>query len=203
MLFTPFIGIINILYLIRIFVGRNSMGRLKQQKENKEITRKVRQQYYIKNRLQLQEKVKEYARIHPSMNKDAVAKWRKSNPQKDPSKYRVGGKLRKKCISVWGDICPICNRSFAEKGYLKRIVHHLQYEPIEQVVIICYQCHSLIHSKKCYGHPFVILGGEESPECMALSILDLQNRYIEVYRLKPRKLGGSRKKESEITLISK
>lgn len=171
-------------------------------KENKVRGKKTRQQYYIKNRIKLLKKCKKYTNKNPSMTKKAVAKWQKNNPGKDPKKYRLVGKLRDKCIKIWGNICPICNRKFSKKGYLKRIAHHLQYEPIEYIVLICYQCHNLIHSRKCYGHPFIKLVGEESPECLALSILDLQHKYVELHRFN-RICGGSKRKGGKIILVEK
>lgn len=156
---------------------------------NKKQARETRQNYYLRNRQQILEKMREYALKHPSLNKECVERWRKNNPHKDPSKYRVVSPMRNVCIEMWGDTCPICGRKFEDRGYLKRIFHHIQYEPIEHIVILCYQCHNLIHSRKCYGHPFIKFAKEESPEYMAISILELHNRYLVLHRVLPRVVG--------------
>lgn len=169
-------------------------------KEHPAQSRKSKHLYYLANREVLTQKMKEHARKYPHINKEAVAKWRAKNPGRDPVKYRVYGKLRERCNKIWRNECPICGRVFEDKGFLKRIFHHIRYEPIEHIVILCYQCHNLIHSRSCYSHPFLKLGGEESPELLAIAILQLREKYIVLHRLIPRKCGGSRKKESKIYL---
>jgi len=170
-------------------------------RENKERKKQTSHDYYLRTIDELQRKQKEYNRKNPHINKKAVEKWRKVHPNQDPTKYRIQGKLREKTVHAWGKVCPICGREFEDKGMLKRIVHHLQYEPEEHVVIICYQCHNLIHSRKCYGHPFVKLFGEESPLHLATAILKLYNEYLIVRRRTPRRKGGKRYKADEATVI--
>lgn len=161
--------------------------------DNKKQARKTRQSWYIDNRQEQMEKLREYARKNPHLNKECVKRWRKKNPHKNPAKYRVVAPLRNTCITMWGDACPICGRKFEDKGFLKRIFHHIQYEPIEHVVILCYQCHNLIHSRKCYGHPFIKFAKEESPEYMAISILELHDKYLVIHRVLPRTTGRKTK----------
>ena len=172
-------------------------------KNNKSYAKAYRKQYYSKNLEHIKERVKEWARQNPRVNKDAVARWRQNNPDKDPVKYRVRGKLRAKCLELLGNICPMCNREYLKSGYLRPILHHLQYEPEEHVVALCYQCHNIIHGRRAYGHPFMTYAGEMAPYLIATAVLDLYNRFVVIKRLRPRKLGGNRRKESGILLVDR
>jgi len=169
---------------------------------NKEYAQQYHRKYYRDNMDTFIKKFKEYARANPSVNKEAVQRWRENNPDRDPRKYRITGKLRKKVLLLWENVCPICGREFTDKGYLKPIIHHLRYQPEEWVVVVCYQCHNLIHGRKVYRHPLVTYSGDMAPHVMAMSILALYERFIKIKRLYPRKLGGSRKKESEAILVT-
>jgi len=169
--------------------------------ENKQYAQEYHKKYYRNNIDKFLKKFKAYNKANPSVNKEAVQKWRKNNPGRDPRKYRVGGKLRKKTLELWGNTCPICGREFKQEGHLRPIVHHLQYSPKEWVVVLCYQCHNLIHGRKAYRHPLVAYAGDMAPHIMAQSILSLYERFVSLQRLNPRKQGGSRKNESQATLV--
>lgn len=172
-------------------------------KNNKEHAKERRKRYYSKNLEHLKNEAREWARENPHINKAAVEKWRENNPDKDPKKYRIQGKLRQKCLDVLGDTCPMCNRRYLKLGYLRPILHHIQYEPEEHVVSLCYQCHNIIHGRRAYGHPFMVCAGEMSPYLIATAVLDLYDRFVIVKRLRPRTPGGDRRRESEAILVDR
>jgi len=143
---------------------------------------------YLANRDDRMEKCRAYARLHPHINKEAVKKWQNAHPDQDPKEYRLTAQLRERCLNLWGNQCGMCHRYFEKMGSLRSIAHHQDYQPIERIVYLCYQCHNLIHGRKCYWHPFVKLGGESLPTMIQTALSQLDDRVIEIKRIHPRSL---------------
>jgi len=125
--------------------------------------------------------MREWARKNPAANNAATKKWAENNPIKvgiiKRTSYR---EVRKKILALWGPLCLVCGRELTVTGSLRSICHHISYDP-EKVVVVCNQCHTLIHNRKSYKHPFYMYSfADEAPFLMALAVLEMLDRYVVV-----------------------
>lgn len=126
--------------------------------------------------------VKKYAGENPHVNNKATKKWEENNIKKSKIIKRTSWRgTRAKILELWGPTCKVCGRNFTEKGMLRTICHHIQYEPVEHIVVVCNQCHNLIHGRRCFRHPFFNYSVPcDSIFLLALSSLEMLDCFIKV-----------------------
>lgn len=69
-------------------------------------------------------------------------------------------------------VCAICGRDNTKIKVFNR--HHLRYDPPEIVVDLCLACHSRLHGRVCYNHPFEkVYGKDLGPFMFACAVTGL------------------------------